>query len=98
MLFFCEYTWHPGTNTDMVRARHDQQYKAEALRPELWRGWYNFAGSGQGFLLIEADDAETLHGIIHPYADLMAFTARPLNEINIQEAMERIAERVRQAG
>lgn len=98
MLFFCEYIWHPGTNTEMVRARHDRQFKAGALRLDLCRGWYNFAGSGQGFLLVEADDAETLHSFIHPYADLMIFTTRPLLEVNVEEAKGRIAERVRQAG
>lgn len=98
MLFFCEYTWHPGTTMEQVRARHDQQFRAEALRPELWRGWYDFAGSGQGFLLIETDDAEALHGIFHPYADLMRFVVRPLKVNDIPASLGRIAERVRQAG
>jgi hypothetical protein len=98
MLFYCEYTWHPGTNMEMVRARHDRQHKSGELRLDLCRGWYNFAGSGQGFLLVEADDAAKLHNFIFPYADLMVFTARPLTETNIEEAQARIAERVRQAG
>jgi hypothetical protein len=98
MLFFCEYTWHPGTTSEMVRARHDRQHKAGELRLDLCRGWYNFAGSGQGFLIVESNDARELHNFIHPYADLMVFTARPIYEVNIEEAREQIAARVRQTG
>ena len=77
MLFYCEYTWHAGTNTEMVRARHDRQHKAGELRLDLCRGWYNFAGSGQGFLLVEADDATTLALAAGSTLSLLALLATP---------------------
>ena len=95
MLFYCEFTWHPQTTIAQVRARHGQQYRAEALRPELWRGWYDFAGSGAGFLLVETDNTDDLNTIFQPYADLMRFTVRPVRAIDIEASLARIAERAR---
>jgi len=50
MLFYAAFTTHPHTAIEQVRARHDAQYRADALRLETWRGFYEFAGGGAGFL------------------------------------------------
>ena len=56
MLFYCEFTWYPGTRREEVAQRVVEQHDAGANNVEQIRGWYNLAGGGAGFLLVEYDD------------------------------------------
>jgi hypothetical protein len=51
-----------------VVAQHD----GGAHGPEQIRGWYNLAGGGAGFLLVETDDPRELTQLLQPYMDLIS--------------------------
>lgn len=73
MLFYCRFTWYPGTSRAAVGRRLLEQDAIGTNHPERIRGWYTLAGGGAGFLLIEADTPEEVSEIVEPYMDLMAW-------------------------
>jgi hypothetical protein len=76
MLYICNFTWYPGTTQQEVKERILKQHDAGTNRPERIKGWYNLAGGGAGFLLVEYDDPRELSDFLTPYMDLMAFDVR----------------------
>jgi len=95
MLFYAAYTWHPHTTIEQVRARHDAQLRADALHPEEWRGFYEFAGGGGGFLLIEVNDARALTALLQPYQDLMHWDVRAIRPVDIEGFIDQVRQRNR---
>jgi hypothetical protein len=89
MLFYCEFTWFPGTTRAAVARRVVQQHDAGANNPERIKGWYNLAGGGAGFLIVEYDDIGELTAFLQPYMDLMGFDVRAIHPLDYDE---RIAE------
>src|SRR5215207_4367807 len=89
MLFFCQFTWFPGTARRAVAQRVVAQHDAGANHPERITGWYNLAGGGAGFLLVEYDDAKALTAFLQPYMDLMSFDVRAITQLDYDD---RIAE------
>ena len=89
MLWYCRFTWHPGTLPQHVRQRVVQQDQAGTNHPENIRGWYNLAGGGAGFLLIETADPRELNAILEPYKDLMSFDVHAVYELPYQETIQR---------
>lgn len=85
MLFYCEFTWFPGTSREHVAKRLVEQHDAGANNPERIRGWYNLAGGGAGFLIVDYDDIRELTAFLQPYMDLMSFDVRAINELNYEE-------------
>src|SRR5436309_7653138 len=71
MLWYCRFTWHPHTTPAQVRQRVLQQHEAGLTHPDRIRGWYNLAGGGAGFMLIETDDPRELTTMLQPYMDLV---------------------------
>ena len=90
MLFYCAYTWFPGTRPEQVWRRVLHQHEAGANQQDLIRGWYDLAGGGAGFLLIETDDLRDLTAILRPYMDLMSFDVRALSENHYDQTIEEI--------
>ena len=68
MLWYCRFKWYPQTSVAQVRKRVLEQDKAGTNQPEKIKGWYNLAGGGAGFMLVESDEHElgktapALHG------------------------------------
>ncbi len=71
MLWYCRYSWHPTTTREQVAQRVVRQHDAGANMPEKIQGWFDLAGGGAGFLLIETDNPQDLTDILQPYMDLM---------------------------
>ena len=46
MLWYCSFTWYPGTTRAQVAQRFIQQHDAGTNYPERIRGWYNLVGGG----------------------------------------------------
>lgn len=88
MLWYCRFTWHSGTRAHQVRRRVVEQHDAGTNHPEKIRGWYNLAGGGAGFLLIEAKDPRELNEIIQPYMDLMSFDVHAIYELPYDETIK----------
>lgn len=93
MLFYAAFTWHPHTTIAQVRARHDAQFRADALHPETWRGFYEHAGGGAGFLLVETDDTRALTALFEPYQDLMRFDVRAIHPVDIAGFIDQLHQR-----
>ncbi len=85
MLFYCEFTWYPGTTREEVAQRLIEQHDAGANNPERIRGWYNLAGGGAGFLIVEYDDIGELTAFLQPYMELMSFDVRAINQLDYDE-------------
>lgn len=80
MLFHCAYTWFPGTRAEQVWERVIVQHEANANQPERIRGWYDLAGGGAGYMILETDDLRDLTAILRPYMDLMSWDVRAISE------------------
>jgi hypothetical protein len=90
MLFYCQFTWYPGTTRAQVAKRIVQQHDAGENRPERIKGWYNLAGGGAGFLLVDYDDPRELTAFLQPYMDLMAFDVRAVTENDYETRIEEL--------
>jgi hypothetical protein len=90
MLFLCEFNWFPGTSRAEVAKRVVEQHDAGANNPDHISAWYNLAGGGAGFLLVDYDDIRELTAFLQPYMDLMAFDVRAINQLTYDEEIERL--------
>ena len=90
MLYYCAFTWHGGTTRAQVAQRIVQQHDAGENHPERIRGWYNLAGGGSGFLLVETDDPRDLTAFLQPYMDLMDWDVRAIYEEEYASTVERL--------
>lgn len=89
MLWYCAYTWHPGTTREKVRTRILQQHEAGKNMPNNIRGWYDIVGGGAGFLLVESNDSQEVSDLLQPYMDLMNWDVRAVNPLDYKSAIER---------
>ena len=97
MLFYCQFTWYPGTTRAQVAQRLVQQHDAGANNPERIKGWYNLAGGGAGFLLLEYDDPREVTKFLQPYMDLMSFDVRAAYALDYERRLRELREIARQA-
>lgn len=80
MLFYCGFTWFPGTTRKEVAERVVRQHDAGRNKPENISGWYNLVGGGAGFLIVNYDDPRELTAFLQPYMDVMSFDVRAITE------------------
>jgi hypothetical protein len=92
MLWYCRFQWHPGTSAEKVRHRVVEQHDAGAHRPDKIRGWYNLAGGGAGFLLVETDGPAELTDFLQPYMDLVSWDVHAVYELPYDETIKRLKE------
>ena len=92
MLWLCSFTWFPNTRREEVAKRIVQQHDAGMNRPDRIRGWYNLAGGGAGFLLVEYDDPREVTAFLQPYMDLMSFDVRGVYEIDYEQRVKELRE------
>jgi hypothetical protein len=90
MLYYCEFTWFPGTTRQEVAQRVVQQHDAGAHQPDRIQGWYNLAGGGAGFLIVDYDDIRELTAFLQPYMDLMSFDVRAIYQLDYDERIEEL--------
>ena len=92
MLYYCEFTWFPGTKRAQVAQRVVQQHDAGKNNPNRIKGWYNLVGGGAGFLIVDYDDPQELTAFLQPYMDLMSFDVRAITENNYDESIKQLRE------
>lgn len=92
MLFHCQFTWFPHTSRQEVARRVVKQHDAGKNNPERIRDWYNLAGGGAGFLLVEYDDLDQLTGFLSPYMDLMSFDVRAISKLDYEDRIRALRE------
>ena len=90
MLWYCSFTWYPGTTRAQVAQRVVQQHDAGKNHPERIRGWYNLAGGGARFMLIETDSLHDLTAFLQPYMDLMSWDVRAVSQLDYASRIEEL--------
>jgi hypothetical protein len=90
MLWYCAFTWYPHTTREQVARRVVEQHDAGANHPERIRGWYNLAGGGSGFLLVECNSPQEVTAFLQPYMDLMSFDVRAIYQINYDQQIQEL--------
>ena len=90
MLFYCEFTWFPGTTWKAVAKRLVEQHDAGANHPERIKGWYNLAGGGAGFLIVDYDDIKELTAFLQPYMDLVSFDVRAISQLDYNDRINQL--------
>jgi hypothetical protein len=90
MLYLCQFTWFPGTKREDVAARVVQRHDAGKNFPERIKGWYNLAGGGAGFLIVDYDDPKELTEFLQPYMDLMSWDVRAITENTYKTRIEEL--------
>jgi hypothetical protein len=92
MLYYCEFTWFPGTVRAQVAHRVVQQHDAGLNHQERIKGWYNLVGGGAGFLIIDYDDPLEVTAFLQPYMDLMSFDVRAITQNDYEESIRQLRE------
>ena len=97
MLWYCSFTWYPNTTRQQVAKRVVQQHDAGLNRPERIKGWYNLAGGGSGFLIVEGDAPRELTAFLQPYMDLMSFDVRAIYQLDYNQRIEELRQIAQQS-
>ena len=90
MLWHCAFKWYPQTNRQHVARRIVEQHDANRNYPQNIRGWYNLAGGGAGFLLVETDNPQELTAFLQPYMDLMSFDVHAVYGLNYEQQIQEL--------
>lgn len=90
MLWYCRFTWAPGTSRQMVRERVARQHAAGTNHPEKIRGWYNLVGGGAGFMLVEAEEPRELTPMLEPYMDLVSWDVHGVYPLAYDEMLDHL--------
>ena len=72
------------------------QHDAGKNNPDRIVGWYNLAGGGAGFLIVEYDNIDELTGFLQPYMDPLSFDVRAINQVDYDERIEALRRLVNQ--
>lgn len=80
MLWYCRYKWHANATVEALRRRVMEQDSAGTNHPERIRGWYDLAGGGAGFMLLETDEPGELTDMLQPYMDLLDWDVHAVTE------------------
>ena len=97
MQWYCAFTWYPHTNRQQVAQRILQQHEAGAHSKQQIRGWYNLAGGGSGFLLVETATPQELTAMLQPYMDLMSWDVRAVYPLEYDEQIQEMRKVARTA-
>jgi hypothetical protein len=89
-----------GTRTppaEQVRRKVVEQHDAGKNHPDKIRGWYNLAGGGAGFMLIETDDPRELTDLLQPYMQLVSWDVHAAYELPYEATVENYRKRLQEA-
>ena len=99
MLWYCRFQWYPRTTRDQVSKRILERNQAEGGgRPSLLKEWYNLAGGGAGFLLLETDDPRKVTAFLQPYMDLMSWDVHAIYPLEYEQQLQQFQHVAGQAG
>ncbi len=90
MLWYCRFKWYQHTTRDQVAKRVVEQHDAGAIRRENIKGWYNLAGGGAGFLLVETNTPQELTAFLQPYMDLMSFDVHAVYALDYDNQLQEL--------
>jgi len=97
MLWYCRFEWYAQTTRQQVAQRIIEQHQAaNNRRPESLKGWYNLAGGGAGFLLVETEDPRELTALLQPFMDLIKWDVHAVYSVDYDQEIRRLQEVVQQ--
>ncbi|MBV9231805.1 MAG: DUF3303 domain-containing protein [Chloroflexi bacterium] len=97
MLWYCAFEWHAHTTRRHVAQRILEQHQARGnRRPDILKGWYNLAGGGAGFLLLETDDPRQVTAFLQPYMDLVSFDVHAAYPVDYDQQVKELQQVVQQ--
>jgi hypothetical protein len=89
MQWYCRFQWYPHTTREQVAKRTLEQHQATgSQRPNMLRGWFNLAGGGAGFLLLETDDPRAVTAFLQPYMDLMSWDVHAIYPLEYEQQIK----------
>ena len=88
MLWYCKFKWHAHATREKVATRIVEMHDVGANHPEHIKGWYNLAGGGAGFLLVETDQPQDLTAFLQPYMDLLDFDVHAIYALDYEEQVQ----------
>ena len=96
MLWYCKFKWHAHATREKVATRIVEMHDVGANHPEHIKGWYNLAGGGAGFLLVETDQPQDLTAFLQPYMDLLDFDVHAVYALDYEEQVQEFRQIVKQ--
>ena len=88
MLWYSAFAWQPQTTRRQIAERILRQHDAGLNRLEQIRGWYNPAGGGVGFMLLNADDPREVTAFLQPCMDLVSWDVRAVHGLRYDRQIE----------
>lgn len=88
MLWYCSFTWQPGTSYQQVAERLLAQQEAIDSLGKHLKGWYNLVGGGAGFMILETDDPQQVNFLLQPWMDIVSWDVRAILETNPKQVLE----------
>jgi Protein of unknown function (DUF3303) len=97
MLWYCRFKWLHHTTRQQVAQRVIEQHQAGGgRRPESLKSWYNLAGGGAGFLLVETDDPRELTATLQPFMDVVSFDVHAVYAVDYDQRIQELQQMVQQ--
>ncbi len=98
MQWYCRFEWYAHTTREQVTKRILDQHQAKGgRRPQILKGWYNLAGGGAGFLLLETDDPREVTAFLQGYMDLMRWDVHVIYSLDYDEQIKQFQQMAGQA-
>ena len=97
MLWHCSFKWYPHTTRQQVARRVIEQHDAGRHSKELVKGWYNLAGGGAGFLLVETEDPRELTAFLQPYMDLISWDVHAVYVLDYDQQIQELQQVAQQS-
>ncbi len=88
--WYCRFEWQPGVTRQQVAERVVQQHEAGNTHPERIKGWYNLAGGGAGFLLVETQTPQELTAFLQPYMDVVRFDVHAAYALDYEQQIQHL--------
>jgi hypothetical protein len=92
MLWFCKFAWQPHATRKEIAQHILKQHEAGATHPEHIRAWYNLAGGGAGFLLVETETPQELTAFLQPYMDVVSFDVHAVYPVDYDKLIKELRE------
>jgi len=94
MLWFCKFTWQPHATRKEIAKHILQQHEAGTTHPEHIRAWYNLAGGGAGFMLVETETPQALTAFLQPYMDVVSFDVHAVYPVEYEKLIKELRQAV----
>jgi len=95
MLFYCRFTWYPGTAREEVARRVVEQDGLNNSFATRIKSWHTLAGGGAGFLMVEAETPRDISEILEPYMDLMSWDVHAVTSNTYREKVNELKKQLK---